>query len=141
TVRVRTQAVAAREREQRTAALYAMSRELASTRGVDQLLTIAVRHIREVFRVDVAVLLPDTSGSLASWRGGQYELDGNELGVGRWVYEHRQLAGLGTATLPGASALYLPLVASRGAVGVLGVRPVDSHALAAPEQLHQLETF
>src|SRR5205823_9526861 len=44
TVRMRQQAEAARERERRTAALYAMSRELASTRGVDELLKIARRH-------------------------------------------------------------------------------------------------
>ena len=35
TVRIRAQADAARDRERRTAALYAMSRELANTRGVD----------------------------------------------------------------------------------------------------------
>src|SRR6266550_4215711 len=86
TVRVRTQAVAAREREQRTAALYAMSRELASTRGVDALLTVVVRHISEVFHGGVAVLLPEVDDRLVAWPGGQYEVDGNELGVGRWVY-------------------------------------------------------
>jgi two-component system sensor histidine kinase KdpD len=141
TIRVRAQAEAARDREQRTAALYAMSRELASTRGVDELLTIAMRHVSEVFRSPVVVLLPDAGGSLAPWSGGQFAVDANELGVGRWVYEHRQPAGQGTTTLPGASALYLPLIAPRGPVGVLGVRPADRHALDAPEQLHQLETF
>lgn len=141
TVRIRAQALAARYREQRTAALYAISRELASTRGVDQLLAIAVRHISEVFRSQVVVLVPDASGRLAPWSGGQYEMDANELGVGRWVYEHRQLAGLGTNTLPGASALYLPLLGSRGPAGVLGVRPADPRALDSPEQQHQLETF
>jgi two-component system sensor histidine kinase KdpD len=54
---------------------------------------------------------------------------------------HRQMAGRGTATHPGAKALYLPLMASGGTVGVLGVRPEDSHSLEAPEHLHQLETF
>ncbi len=141
TVRVRAQASAARDREQRTAVLYAMSRELASTRGVDDLLAIAIRHIGEVFPSQVAVLLPDPDGGLAPWPGGQYGMDPNELGVSRWVYEHRQRAGLGTTTLPGASALYLPLIGSRGAVGVLGIRPADPHSLEAPEQLHQLETF
>jgi two-component system sensor histidine kinase KdpD len=141
TVRVRAQAEAARHREERTAALYAMSRELASTRGVNELLTIAVRHISEVFGSQVVVLLPEAGGGLATWADGQFALDANELGVGRWVYEHRQLAGLGTTTLPGASALYLPLIAPRGPVGVLGVRPADRHGLDAPEQLHQLETF
>jgi two-component system sensor histidine kinase KdpD len=141
TIRIRTQAEAAREREERTAALYAMSRELASTRGGEALLAIAVRHVSEVFRSQVAVLLPDAGGRLVPWHGGQFAIDANELGVGRWVYEHRQLAGLGTTTLPGASALYLPLLASRGPVGVLGVRPANRHSLEAPEQLHQLETF
>jgi two-component system sensor histidine kinase KdpD len=141
TVRVRAQAAAARSREARTAALYAMSRELASTRGVDELLTIAVRHVSEVFRSQVVVLLPGADRGLTPWSGGQFQLDTNEQGVARWVYEHRQPAGLGTATLPGASALYLPLIAPRGPVGVLGVRPADPHALDAPEQLHQLETF
>ena len=141
TVRVRAQALAARDREQRTAALYAMSRELASTRGVDELLKISVRHIGEVFRGQVAMLLPDNGARLAPWPGGQFDVDGNELGVSRWVYEHRQPAGRGTATLPGASALHLPLVASRGAVGVLAIRSMDGEALDAPEQRHQLETF
>ena len=50
TVRIRAQAESARERERRMAALYAMSRELAGTRGVHQLLEVAARHIAEVFR-------------------------------------------------------------------------------------------
>jgi two-component system sensor histidine kinase KdpD len=139
-VRTRSQAEAAREREQRTAALYAMSRELASTRGVDTLLTVAVRHVSEVFRGEVVVLLPAADG-LTPWSGSQFALDANELGVARWVHEHHQPAGLGTTTLPGASALYLPLQAPRGPVGVLGVRSTDRHAFDAPEKLHQLETF
>ena len=139
--RIREQAVGASQREERTAALYAMSRELASTRGVEPLLTIAARHISEVFRSQIVVVMPGNNGSLAAWTGGQFPLDTNELGVARWVHEHHQPAGLGTTTLPGAAALYLPLQAPRGPVGVLGVRPADPHALDAPDQFHQLETF
>jgi two-component system sensor histidine kinase KdpD len=140
--RMRTQAEAAREREQRTAALYAMSRDMASTRGIEHLAATAVRHIGEVFRAQVVVLFADASGMLRQ-RGGTppFALDSNESGVARWVYEHRQAAGLGTATLPGAGALYLPLISPRGPLGVIGVRPADRHALEAPEQSHQLETF
>ncbi|HYB41561.1 MAG TPA: ATP-binding protein, partial [Candidatus Methylomirabilis sp.] len=47
----------------------------------------------------------------------------------------------GTATLPGARALYIPLIGSRGAVGVLGVTPSAPGSLQTPDQLHQLETF
>ena len=143
TIRIRTQAESARHRERRTAALYAMSRELASVRGLDNILSAAVRHIAEVFRSQVVILLPDASGRPAIQTGlpAQFEMDSTELGVSQWVYEHRQMAGLGTSTLPGAKALYLPLLASRGTLGVLGVRPTEPHSLEAPEQLHQLETF
>jgi two-component system sensor histidine kinase KdpD len=141
TVRTRTQAEAAQHRQRQIAALYAMSRELASTRGLDELLSTAVRHVADVFRSQVVALLPGGSGTLTAWSGGQFAVDSNDLGVGRWVYEHRQPAGLGTSTLPGASALYVPLLGSTGAVGVLGLRPSDPHAMDAPERLHQLETF
>ena len=152
-VRLRQQAEAARQRERRTAALYAMSRELASTRDTDGLLQAAARHIHEVFESQVSLLLPDATGHLRPWDdaadgqshglGGPvlFALDTKEQSVAQWVYVHRQMAGLGTATLPSAAALYVPLLAARGAVGVLGVRPVQPRRLQAPEQLHLLETF
>jgi len=139
---MRAQAASAREREQQTAALYAMSREMASTRGTESLAGIAARHIAEVFHTRVGVLVAQADGMLRQ-RGGtpQFTMDSTESGVARWVYEHKQPAGLGTSTLPGAAALYLPLISPRGPLGVIGVRPVDRHALDAPEQVHQLETF
>jgi len=118
-------------------------RELAATRSVDDLLKISVRHIADVFKSQVVVLLPSEGGGLSA-RGAsedRFDLDARELAVARWVFEHRQAAGLGTSTLPGASALYVPLAASRGPVGVLGLRPADRHGLETPEQMHQLETF
>jgi two-component system, OmpR family, sensor histidine kinase KdpD len=143
TVRVRQRAELARERERRTAALYAVSREFAHTRGVDELVRVAVRHVGDVFTSEVAVFLPDATGRLAPRASAQSmaEADSSERGVSQWVYEHGQVAGLGSDTLPGARALYLPLVASRGTIGVLGVQPGNPQALAAPEQLHLLETF
>jgi two-component system sensor histidine kinase KdpD len=141
--RIRDQAVSARERERRMAALYAMSRELASTRGVQGLLAVAIRHITEVFRARVAVLLPDASGRLGGGVsvGAEFPMESTEVAVSQWVYEHGQVAGQGTDTLPGATGLYVPLLGSRGTVGVLGLRPNDPRSLRAPEQLHQLETF
>ena len=143
TVRIRAQADAARDRERRTAALYGMSRELANTRGVDGLLAIAIQHIVEVFPAEVAVLLPDATGRLGaqSVPAATLRVDTTEQAVAQWVFEHKELAGLGTSTLPGAAALYVPLIGSRGAVGVLGVKPAEAHDFDSPEQLHLLETF
>jgi two-component system sensor histidine kinase KdpD len=152
TVRLRQQAEAARQRERRTAALYAMSRDLASMRGTDDLLWVAARHISEVFESQVVLLLPDAGGHLQAWEGGvgqreshatgqqRFGLDDRERAVAQWVYDHQQMAGLGTATLPSARALYVPLIASRGTVGVLGVQPAQPRHLLAPEQVHLLET-
>jgi two-component system, OmpR family, sensor histidine kinase KdpD len=141
--RIRDQAVSARERERRMAALYAMSRELASTRGVQGLLAVAIRHITEVFQAGVAVLLPAPDGRLGGGGAvvGEFPMDVSEVAVSQWVYEHGQVAGQGTDTLPGAAGLYVPLLGSRGTVGVLGLRPNDPRSLQTPEQLHQLETF
>jgi two-component system sensor histidine kinase KdpD len=153
TVRLRQQAEAARHRERRTAALYALSRELVSTRDTDSLLRAGARHVHEVFESQVSVLLPDATGHLRPWEAGAegqrqgpgrqvlVPLDTKERAVAQWAYEHRQIAGLGTATLPSAEALYVPLMGTRGAVGVLGVRPAAPRRLLAPEQLHLLETF
>ena len=62
TVRIRAQADRARDRERRIAALYALSRDLATTRDVDGLLDTAVRHIADVFPGQLAVLLPGDDG-------------------------------------------------------------------------------
>ncbi len=59
---VRQQTRVAGARERRTALLYAMSRELAGTRGLEPMAEVAVRHIAEVFAAQAVVLLPDAGG-------------------------------------------------------------------------------
>jgi len=142
TARIRRQAEAARQREQRTAALYAMSRELAATGDVDALIAIAARHLTEVFGAEVAVLLPDAEGTLEVRRTeGRPALEENELTLSRWAFEHGQPAGLGAARSNGARAVHVPLLGPRGPIGVVSVRPPGRDALTAPEPLRQLETF
>ena len=125
TGRVRQHAIAATERERRTAALYAASRELASTRGSARLAAVAAHHMRQAFDATVAVFLPDAHKRLAlvPTLEAEYRVDEKELPIAQWVYANTQSAGRGTETLSAAQALYLPLVASRGAVGVLAITP------------------
>lgn len=137
------QAEAALIREKRTAALYAMSRELITQRGVDKLASVASRHIHDVFHCQVAVFLPDRERRVHLHRGEalHFELDPKEAGISQWVFDHKESAGHGTNTLSGSDSLYLPLLGSHGAVGVLAVRSSRPAELLAPEQLHLLETF
>jgi two-component system sensor histidine kinase KdpD len=153
TVRIRHQADAARERERRTSALYALSRDFASTRGIESLLRTTVQHINEVFDSQVVIMLPNAGGRLQAWgrfsgwwpadagKRTIYAPDSGDQGVAQWVYDHSQIAGRGADTLPGAGGLYLPLVGSRGPVGVLGVRSTQPRRFNSPEQLHLIETF
>jgi two-component system sensor histidine kinase KdpD len=143
TARLRLQAEAAGEREARTAALYAMSRDLAAAADEAGILQAAARHIKEVFLSQVLLLLPDTEGRVVQ-RAGEtvtYLLDDRENAVAQWVFDHGRMAGKTTETLPAARGLYLPLRTSRGVVGVLGVHPADPRLLMAPDRLHLLEAF
>ncbi len=138
TARIRDQAEAARRREERTAALYAFSRQLAGAVGIDDLLPIIVRHVAEQFLAKVIVLLPD-GGRLAARAAHPAGTELNEAGraAATWVWEHNQAAGRGTETLPGGDWLHMPLNTARGAVGVLalqmatpgGVLPLDQRQL------------
>ncbi len=143
TLRVRLQAEAARLRERRTAGLYNLSRDLVRERGADRLSEIAMKHIGEMFNCQVVFLLADDEGRLVPATNGafSYVPDQQELSVAQWVYEHRQPAGRGADTLPGAKALYLPLVASGGAIGVVGILPRTAEDGFEPEQFHYLEAF
>ncbi len=143
TLRVRQQAESARLRERRTAGLYNLSRDLVRERGAKRLSEIAMKHIAEMFDSQIAILIADEHNRLAPVTSDAFAFspDQQELSVAQWVYEHRQPAGLGSDTLPGAKALYLPLVASAGAVGVVGILPKNPTAGFEPEQFHYLEAF
>jgi two-component system sensor histidine kinase KdpD len=130
TGRIREQVERARSREQRTAAAYALSRDIAAAKDGDEILAAMARHIREAFASSVTVILPGTAG-----------LFPEEDGVARWVFERRQMAGLGTQTLPATPALYLPLVASNVALGVVRVEPRDPRDAKDPVRRQLLETF
>ena len=140
---VRQQTRVAGARERRTALLYAMSRELAVTRGVGSMARVAAKHVAEVFDCLVTVLLPDSSGKLHYPQDAPLEvsLRGAELAIAQWVLDHGKRAGLGTDTLAAAPALYLPLGDTRPALGVLAVLPSNRRRVLLPEQRHLLETF
>jgi two-component system, OmpR family, sensor histidine kinase KdpD len=143
TANVRQQTRVAGARERRTALLYAMSRELAATRGIANMARVAVRHVAEVFQCEAVVLLPDAGGKLRYPAEPPLESSFRraDLAVAQWVADHSHRAGLGSDTLPAAPGLYVPLGDERGAVGVLGVLPANARRVLLPEQSHLLGTF
>lgn len=141
TVRQQTRVAGARER--RTALLYAMSRELAATRGVENMAIVAVRHVAEVFDCHAVVLLPDANSKLHQPKDTPIEQSfrNADLSIAQWVLDHGKRAGLGSDTLPAAPGLYLPLSDAQQRLGVLAVLPANRRRVLLPEQRALLDTF
>jgi len=136
----RRQIEAARLREVHTTALHSLSRALASARGVDNLLKIAVNDIAEVFNSEVMALIPsDHQLTIHAKHSPETALNDKELSIAAWVYDLGQIAGLGTDTLPFSPAIYIPLLASQSPIGVLRVKPIHNKQLFSPQQMHLLE--
>jgi two-component system sensor histidine kinase KdpD len=143
TLGTRTLAEAARLRERRTAALYGLSRELVQERKKERLGEITAKHISELFSSRVAVLLPEDEKRLTQVASfpGSFLLDEKDFSVAQWVFDHQKPAGLGTDTLPSAKTLYLPLNASSGIVGVVGIQPEIAIERFDSVQSQLLESF
>jgi two-component system sensor histidine kinase KdpD len=141
TGRIRTQAEAAREREQRTSALYSLSRDLAVAGDRNAVLAAALRNLRDTFAIDGVILLPGEAGVMAAATPALYALDERERAVAQWAFDHAQAAGRGTRTLPGAAALYVPLTSSGRALGVVGVPLADPGEFRDPARRRLLEAL
>ncbi len=146
TTSLRFQARLATWRERRTGAVYAMARELAAALTTPQIVEIGARHVREVFQARVALLLPDSQGSVRQPVENalpQTMPQHIDTDVAQWVYDRQQAAGQGTDTLPASQAYYLPLRAPMRTRGVLVVAPerTGDGAMGTPEQQRLLDTF
>lgn len=136
----RRQADAARSAERKATALNRLSQQLASARGITKLLEIGAAFIAEFFSSDVMVLMPEDQELVIKYAiGSERALDTKELAVAQWVFDLGQVAGLGTDTLSQTNAIYVPLLASKGVMGVLSVKPQNPENLFTPEQMHFLE--
>ncbi len=143
TQRVKNQAAAARQREQRTAALYELSRELVAAQGSRRVIETATHQLEKLLNGKVAIFTPSASGTVsrAYASPGFAEASGREDSIAQWVWANRQEAGVGTTTLPGATALYVPLMASGGIVGVLGLNADPPDRFRALDQRRLLDAF
>ena len=138
---IKRQAEAARLHERQTAAMYALSRQLAGIRGVDEILQVAVKQISEIFACQAVALLPDDHGKVRPAAGDLtlvFHKDIiQEMGIAQGAFEAGQMAGWGTQTHPDSPILYVPIPATADILGILALRPRDPEAeiWLLPEQL------
>ncbi len=138
----RARAESARAHASWSATLHAFARELAHARDAAAIAVITVRQLEATLGGEATLLLSRDEVELAALPGANRRaLDESELAVARWVLGHGQPAGLGTDTLPGAPARYLPLASGARTVGVLAHRTADGAPLGDPHQRQMLEAL
>jgi two-component system sensor histidine kinase KdpD len=120
-LKLRTQAELWRSREHRSSVLYRLSRDLAQTRSTSEIAEIAAQEIADVLGGEVAILLGEETETAAF--------------VDRSAVETVLQAGERTER---GGALYVPLSAGRGMVGVLAIQPANP---LTEQQENLLETF
>jgi two-component system sensor histidine kinase KdpD len=142
---MREQAAIARLQEREAAAMHGLSRQLASARGVEKILQLAVQYIAPIFDCAVSALLPDENRKLKVAAGDLSSVIEKgvvkEIAVAHAAYDSGQMAGWGTQTSPTTEILYVPLRAGATTWGILALRPRDPGRFLLREQLTLLDSL
>ena len=142
---MRQQATLARLQERQAAAMHGLSRQLASTRGVESILQVAVRYIAEIFDGEVVAMLPNEEGKLSVAAGDVSSVIQedvvNQMHVARSALESGRMAGWGTSNSPASGVLYVPLQTIHATPGILALRPRDPARFLLHEQVALLESL
>jgi two-component system sensor histidine kinase KdpD len=141
----RRQVEAAAARERRTAALLSLARELAVCADFAAIADVATRHLGAAFDSDVAFYRASPSRTLelapAPEGSRSFRPDERDHSVAAWVFDLEHPAGIGTETLPGSRALFLPLVSTARALGVLALLPAERANLEDRAAQQLLDAF
>lgn len=135
----REQANRSRRREAVTSTLHLFSQALIGTSRIEQILEVASRHIADVVRCHLLVLLPRDRELTVCFRSPDFHFDEDEKAVAEWAFEHAQDAGRGTNHLPETRGHYLPLRTAWRVEGVLGVEPFCPTESLSPERKQVLD--
>lgn len=119
-LRLRTELLA--ERERRTETLYALSRDLAAAADAADIATVSVRHVGAALGASAAVLLPNGAGRLFVGGNASVTVPDFDLGTAQSVFVNCRSPEKST---PAPALLYLPLLGSSEARGVLVVTEQD----------------
>lgn len=125
TARIGEQAEDARERERRTAALYALSRELNGDDSLQAQAARAAQHITADVKGQAQIFLDgwDEEAPRPAWPSEGVFASVAVRVAAAWAYEHGESAGWGTSHCAEAEALVVPLRTASRTIGVVTIRP------------------
>ncbi len=124
TSRVRNQEKKIRIREERTHALYQLTRELSMNSGIDEVSITALKSIQKYFNLECDILLKNELNMLDSQvrQKSRIKLSENDMSVAAWVFKNSLKAGKFTDTLPSGNYTFYPLIGINENMGVIIVQ-------------------
>lgn len=140
--RLRDRMLALEKNEQYTAALYAMSRDLARSRQIDEIKAVASRHIHDIFDCIALVLLPEADGRIVG--SGSVQLPPEEVSAAQRSFDHCEVTygGEQAGRSPKRThGYYIPLATSQNPMGVLAILPMKAMGKMDNEHLDLLVAF
>ena len=124
TSRVRRQEKKIRIREERTNALYQLTKDLNSNSGFDDVIQVAADYINRYFKLECAVVVKNELNQLEIKvvENSSVKLNESEMSIVNWVEKNSVKAGKFTNTLPSNEYTFYPLIGSNSTLGVIVVK-------------------
>ena len=124
TSRIRRQEQKIRVREERTNALYQLTRELSTATGIEEVIAIAKNDIKKYFNLESRILLKSNTNDLeySSKKNGTFTISKNDMSVASWTFQHTTKAGKFTDTLPSSNYTFYPLKGNQMNLGVIAIQ-------------------
>ena len=127
TSRVRRQEKKIRIREERTNALYQLTRELSIATGIEGVINIAKNDIKKYFNLKSRILLKNDTNQLdyVTKDDTNIILSRNDMSVAEWTFQHSTKAGKHTDTLPSCDYTFYPLKGNQMNLGVIAIQQTN----------------
>ena len=141
TTRIRAQEKAKRQGEARATALYLLTRELAGSTHLDEMLAHVVQQMKGIFKSEIAMLVIPGSSDRSRTElhpASTFQLNEKELPIATWTFRHGCSSKEFADGPSGSESLFLPLMTSNGKLGVIGLRLKEP---LVPRQRNLLDAF
>lgn len=137
-VKIRRETAEAVERERETQLIYNMGRDLANTRGVQHLASIACSHISKGLARPALLFVLDDDGALKPAEHSKPSPD--QIVAAKMCLEQKEMCRIGTESEAKAQGIYLPLKGTVSIIGVLAITGSEAETLPK-ERRRLLETL
>src|SRR5512133_1887197 len=118
TNRIRRQEILSLEREERTNAIFELTRELSNASGMKEVLDVAFKDVKNHFLATSVCFLEEKNNSIKNLYNNDAMLQKEDFDVAEWVFKNREKAGRFTDMFSDNALTYYPLTGKRFSPGV-----------------------